>query len=85
MKINPYESPREMDSAAGPVRRLLNWLRGLQRREGYCSFCSKNHREVGPLVEGPNRAYVCYVCCLYGAHLIEAECERTGKPLPRPE
>ncbi|MBP90147.1 MAG: hypothetical protein CMJ64_26140 [Planctomycetaceae bacterium] len=45
---NPYESP-QTDSQ--------------RPQEGYCSFCQRNFRDVGPLVEGPERAYICGVCC----------------------
>src|SRR5439155_14362212 len=30
-----------------------------RNRNAYCSFCRKNYREVGPLVEGPGDVYIC--------------------------
>ena len=32
------------------------------RRVTTCSFCGKNSREVGPMVEGPNDVYICATC-----------------------
>ena len=31
-------------------------------RNAYCSFCRKNYRVVGPLVEGPGDIYICGDC-----------------------
>src|SRR5438067_12858356 len=30
-----------------------------RNRNAYCSFCRKNYRDVGPLVEGPGDVYIC--------------------------
>jgi hypothetical protein len=83
MEINPYESPGDLD-APGILYRWLSWFRGIYRREGWCSFCRSSYRDVGPLVEGPNRVYICHPCCLIAKNLIEEESERSGKPLPQP-
>ncbi len=32
------------------------------KKNAYCSFCRKSHREVGPLVEGPGDVYICQEC-----------------------
>ena len=47
--MNPYEPPK---SAKTPAR-----------KEGHCSFCGHHYRAVGPLVEGPELAYICGACC----------------------
>jgi hypothetical protein len=44
------------------------------RVPGYCSFCRKSYRDVGPLAEGPDRVYICYPCTLLCADLIKDEC-----------
>ncbi|MCF0234796.1 MAG: ATP-dependent Clp protease ATP-binding subunit ClpX [Thermoguttaceae bacterium] len=36
--------------------------RGDGKRNAYCSFCRKNYRDVGPLVEGPGEVYICAEC-----------------------
>ena len=33
-----------------------------KKSSAYCSFCNKNYREVGPLVEGPGDVYICGEC-----------------------
>lgn len=39
----------------------------------WCSFCRKNYRDAGPLVEGPNQVYICYECCLQCETLLRNE------------
>jgi len=29
---------------------------------GWCSFCSKNYQEVGPVAEGADQVYICLAC-----------------------
>jgi ATP-dependent protease Clp, ATPase subunit len=29
---------------------------------GFCSFCGKHHKEVGPLAEGPEHVFICGAC-----------------------
>ena len=48
MMLNPYEAPKTNPKP---------------RQEGYCSFCERDYRDVGPLVEGPDLAYICGTCC----------------------
>ena len=55
------------------------------RFPGWCSFCRKNHKDVGPLAEGPDQVYICYDCCQLCANIIQAECERLGIDVPKPE
>ena len=32
------------------------------KKNAHCSFCHKNYRDVGPLVEGPGDVYICGEC-----------------------
>ena len=32
---------------------------GGSKKNAHCSFCRKNYRDVGPLVEGPGDVYIC--------------------------
>lgn len=47
----------------------------------YCSFCLKPYREAGPLVEGPDKVFICYKCSQRCFKLVEDEAGRRGKPL----
>jgi ATP-dependent Clp protease ATP-binding subunit ClpX len=49
-----------------------------RNRNAYCSFCRKNFREVGPLVEGPNDVYICGECIELCQSIIEQEKRRRG-------
>jgi ClpX C4-type zinc finger len=53
------------------------------RYPGWCSYCRKNHRDVGPLVEGSDQVYICYQCVRLCAWIIEEECRRRGTVLPQ--
>jgi hypothetical protein len=53
-----------------------------RRAVGHCSFCCKSYRDVGPLVEGPRQAYICYGCTQKCLGIIQRECDRLGKPVP---
>src|SRR5262245_33569726 len=44
-----------------------------RRRTSTCSFCGKTHREVGPMVEGPNDAYICSNCVDLCHNIIRQE------------
>src|SRR5207247_2631119 len=47
-------------------------------RNAFCSFCRKSHSEVGPLVEGPDNAYVCGACVDLFQDMIDREnCQRS--------
>ena len=48
------------------------------RYPGWCSFCRKNHEDVGPLAEGPDQVFICHQCCMECAKLIQAERERVA-------
>lgn len=34
----------------------------METNDVLCSFCVKSYREVGPLVEGPGKIYICGNC-----------------------
>ncbi len=44
-----------------------------RRRASICSFCGKTHREVGPMVEGPNDTYICAGCVDLCHNIIRQE------------
>ena len=54
-----------------------------RRRTSTCSFCGKTHREVGPMVEGPNDAYICASCVDLCQNIIRQERRKSSglKPL----
>ncbi len=52
------------------------------RYPGWCSFCRKNYKDVGPLAEGPDQVFICLQCCLLCASVIQKECQRLGISLP---
>ncbi len=56
---------------------------GRGRRASTCSFCGKSHRDVGPMVEGPNDVFICSSCVELCHNIIRAEQRRDGtrKPL----
>ncbi len=49
-----------------------------RNRNAYCSFCRRNYREVGPLVEGPGDVYICGECIELCQSIIEQEKRRRG-------
>jgi len=52
---------------------------GMKRRKAStCSFCGKTHREVGPMVEGPNDAYICSNCVDLCHNIIRQEKRRSS-------
>lgn len=50
------------------------------KKNASCSFCRKNYREVGPLVEGPDDVYVCGDCIELCQSILEQERRRRGEP-----
>ncbi|MFO0974414.1 MAG: ATP-dependent Clp protease ATP-binding subunit ClpX [Phycisphaerae bacterium] len=54
-----------------------------RRRPSTCSFCGKTHREAGPMVEGPNDAFICSSCVELCHNIIKQEKRRvqSGRPL----
>src|SRR2546430_570958 len=49
-----------------------------RNRNAYCSFCRKNYRDVGPLVEGPSDVYICGECIELCQSIIDQERKRRG-------
>ena len=49
-----------------------------RNRNAACSFCRKNYRDVGPLVEGPGDVYICGECIELCQSIIEQEKRRRG-------
>ncbi|QOJ13307.1 MAG: ATP-dependent Clp protease ATP-binding subunit ClpX [Planctomycetia bacterium] len=56
--------------------------RGGARRGSVCSFCGKSHRDVGPMVEGPDDVYICSQCIDMCHNLVREERRRSGKARP---
>jgi ATP-dependent Clp protease ATP-binding subunit ClpX len=48
----------------------------------YCSFCRRSHRDVGPLVEGPDQVYICIHCVRLCGYIMKEEAARRGVELP---
>src|SRR5438477_7025815 len=53
-----------------------------RNRNAYCSFCRKNYREVGPLVEGPGDVYICGECIELCQSILDQEKRRRGGSRP---
>ncbi|MFM7149312.1 MAG: ClpX C4-type zinc finger protein, partial [Gemmataceae bacterium] len=49
-----------------------------RNRNAACSFCRKNYRDVGPLVEGPSDVYICGECIELCQSIIDQEKRRRG-------
>ena len=52
------------------------------RRVTTCSFCGKTSREVGPMVEGPNDAYICANCTDLCQNIFKQERRRVHSDRP---
>ncbi len=48
------------------------------RSAGWCSFCRKSNKDVGPLVHGVDQVYICFRCSLLSASFMQGECGRLG-------
>ena len=51
---------------------------GASKKNAHCSFCRKNYRDVGPLVEGPGDVYICGDCIELCQSILEQEQRRRG-------
>ncbi|MEM7783151.1 MAG: ATP-dependent Clp protease ATP-binding subunit ClpX [Planctomycetota bacterium] len=51
---------------------------GTSKKNAHCSFCRKNYRDVGPLVEGPGDVYICGDCIELCQSILEQEQRRRG-------
>ena len=59
------------------LRRLLRGNQGRPAtRNAFCSFCRKNYRDVGPLVEGPGEVYICGACVQLCQSILDQERRR---------
>ena len=72
---------------------LLNWLlRSSDQSDGgggggdegprrvtTCSFCNKNSREVGPMVEGPGDVFICTQCVDLCRNIFQQEKQRSSR------
>lgn len=55
----------------------------MKPRNAYCSFCRKSYTDVGPLVEGPDRVYICAECiALCQSIVVQERRRRAPPPLP---
>ncbi len=52
------------------------------RKVTTCSFCGKNSREVGPMVEGPNDVYICANCTDLCQNIFKQERRRVHSTKP---
>src|ERR1041385_8593470 len=50
------------------------------RKVTTCSFCGKNSREVGPMVEGPNDVYICSNCTDLCQNIFKQERRKVSSP-----
>src|ERR1700748_852695 len=53
---------------------------GTTKKNAFCSFCRRSHRDVGPLVEGPGDVYICGECIELCQSIIDQEKKRRGGP-----
>jgi ATP-dependent Clp protease ATP-binding subunit ClpX len=51
----------------------------LKHSNADCSFCRKNYRDAGPLVEGPGNVYICAECVELCQSIIESEHRRRNR------
>ncbi|MFO0841716.1 MAG: ATP-dependent Clp protease ATP-binding subunit ClpX [Gemmataceae bacterium] len=65
------------DSGTGGAGRRPTGSTG-RNRNAACSFCRKNYRDVGPLVEGPGDVYICGECIELCQSIIDQEKRRRG-------
>lgn len=68
----------EKNPSWGLWRRFVASLTGepVGKKNAYCSFCRKSYRDVGPLVEGPGDAFICYACIKLCESIIDEERRR---------
>src|SRR5260221_7480556 len=52
------------------------------RRVTTCSFCGKNSRDVGPMVEGPSDVYICANCVDLAHNIIRQEKRKMTSSAP---
>lgn len=59
---------------------LFNKTRPVTTTEPHCSFCSRTESVVGPMVEGPNAAFICADCVSIAAGVVDANRGRSAPP-----
>jgi ATP-dependent Clp protease ATP-binding subunit ClpX len=52
----------------------------VKNRNAACSFCRKNYRDAGPLVEGPDEFFICGACIELCQSIIDQERRRRSPP-----
>jgi len=67
--------PTKDSGTGGPDRRKPTGNIG-RKGNASCSFCRKNYRDVGPLVEGPGDVYICGECIELCQSIIDQEKRR---------
>ena len=55
---------------------------GTSRRSNYCSFCGKGEREVGPMIEGPGKIFICASCVELCSTIIHQEKRKIARERP---
>jgi ClpX C4-type zinc finger protein len=58
------------------------WFKDHETRDAFCSFCTKHYRDVGPLIEGPKRVFICTACIHQCYALLRQEQDQEGKIEP---
>jgi len=53
-----------------------------KRRMNICSFCGKNEREAGPMIEGPGRIFICGNCGELWSSIIHQEKRKVSRHKP---
>ncbi len=56
----------------------MTGTRGGGRRTSTCSFCGKNQRDAGPMVEGPKDVYICKSCVELCHNIIRQETKKAS-------
>jgi len=51
-----------------------------RNRNAFCSFCRKSYQDVGPLVEGPGKVYICSECIELCESIVKQEMRRRAGP-----
>jgi ATP-dependent Clp protease ATP-binding subunit ClpX len=54
----------------------------MKRQNAFCSFCRKSYVDVGPLVEGPGKIFICGDCAALCRSLVEQEARRRSQSNP---
>ncbi len=55
---------------------------GGRKSTNHCSFCGKSEREVGPIIEGPEKIFICASCIDLCSSIIQQEKRKVSKSSP---